>query len=367
MPRSISARTAAAQQSASRNEHSPSPAAGEVKRHRAEGDESMVADSAEPAALNTSSASSVPDVVALNVGGVRYSALRSTLLAQESSFFTSLLATLDSHRQATEAAAAAGVDDDRTEGALATVTPVDVDETGAVLIDRDGEAFRHVLNYLRGYPKPISLTKEDAAVLLDDACYYALPGFAAMLTADPALGVQPPGTITFEPGPGINAEGTRVRTSYVVNFIGEGFILAGRHTITFSVLAADYLGIGVVSDQCTSRDTEFHRVANSVVYYMTGVFYTNCPTHRKDDGFGRRYTAGDQVTVTLDMTHKTVEFFLNAQSVKIASVATAARLRFAVAMKQDSAVRIVPNPPELCAERSVGVEDAAGARSATPL
>lgn len=65
-------------------------------------------------------------LVKVNVGGTRYITTRSTLVSKGENFFTVLL------------------DNDEGNG-----VPCLRDEQGYIFIDRDGELFRHVLNYLR--------------------------------------------------------------------------------------------------------------------------------------------------------------------------------------------------------------------------
>lgn len=50
----------------------------------------------------------------------------------------------------------------------------DVDEDGSVFIERDDVAFRHLLNYLRGYPAPKTLSAREQACLKNDQEYYQL-------------------------------------------------------------------------------------------------------------------------------------------------------------------------------------------------
>jgi hypothetical protein len=249
-------------------------------------------------------------IVKLNVGGTRYDVPATTLLSQDEGTFFHLLL--------------------KGDGAT-----VERDEDGAVLIDRDGDAFRHVLQYLRGYDRFPSFSAEDLAILLDDIEYYAIPKMRPLVEDAPDER-----SLLFQAGPGVNPEGTRLRAVYAVSPIGDRFIVAGRHQISFDILAAEYLGFGVISDQCFLMDQEYHRTTNCIVYYVTGVFYSNCPTHRKEDGLSK-LEPGQRVTLLLDMDDKTIEFFVNGKSVKIQSVATAARLRFAVTMKRETAVRIV--------------------------
>jgi len=57
------------------------------------------------------------------------------------------------------------------------------DESGSVVIDRDGTHFRIILNYLRdGTLKTESLKLSVAQELLVEAQYYQLDGLVALLT-----------------------------------------------------------------------------------------------------------------------------------------------------------------------------------------
>lgn len=248
-------------------------------------------------------------VASLNVGGVHYDVPFATLLRDEGSLFSILL----------------GSD-----------YPIERDASGSILIDRDGLSFRHVLNYLRGYPKSASLSSDELALLLSDADYFVLPQLRKMLSADDPQA----GTFRFESGPGVSPECNRIRVAYCVGVIGEKFLIAGRHRVNIEVRSGDYVGIGVVSDACVCFDQEFHRIFNSAVYYMTGVFYSNFPHNRKEEGL-EKYGAGDVITMVLDMDDKTIEFSMAGKGSKVVSCATASKLKFAVVTKMHSQLRIL--------------------------
>jgi hypothetical protein len=213
-------------------------------------------------------------------------------------------------------------------------------EEGSILIDRDPDSFRHVLNYLRGY-KRVVVPDDEQALVRADIEYYHLPGMWA------ATGMEPPNySRRLLPGPGINADGTRLRVAYSVAHIGDHMLLAGRHQITFEVVSGEYLGIGLCSELCVATDQEFHKTPNCCVYYMTGVFYSNFGAARKEEGL-EKFVTGDVISVILDMDERIIEYQVRGYTAKIVSCATASRLRFAVVGKLSSGARIVPNSRSL--------------------
>lgn len=98
------------------------------------------------------------DVVFLDVGGVRFKTTTSTLLSQQSPYFESLL-------------------DERW-----------ADRKHEIFIDRDGEAFRSVLSFMRmaddGRMALIaSLTPRERAVLGDEAQYFQLSSLTNLINS----------------------------------------------------------------------------------------------------------------------------------------------------------------------------------------
>jgi hypothetical protein len=260
------------------------------------------------------------ELTTFNVGGVHHCVAKS-LLTQHP---TSLLAQLVSSPN------------------------VAVDPSGRILLDRDGETFRHILNYLRGY-KPL-LSTDEIETLLHDVQYYGLDELYATL----AHQIQPHGNV-FQYGGGTTLERNRFRSSYCVSLIGERYYMQGKHQITFEIRQCEYVGLGVVSDACACLDQEFHKTAHCCVYYMTGVFYSNYPHHKKEEGL-EKFARDDRITITLDMDDKTVSFAKMDRTVRIVQCSTATRLRFAVVMKLDSEVVIVPNTGDSSVLHSTSME-----------
>lgn len=57
-------------------------------------------------------------------------------------------------------------------------TPIQKDKDGCFFIDRDPCVFRHVVNYLRGQPLSLRLTKEEEETLLEECKFYELESMA---------------------------------------------------------------------------------------------------------------------------------------------------------------------------------------------
>eukprot|EP00388_Colpodella_angusta_P002617 GDKJ01009141.1.p1 GENE.GDKJ01009141.1~~GDKJ01009141.1.p1 ORF type:complete len:247 (+),score=10.60 GDKJ01009141.1:109-741(+) len=200
------------------------------------------------------------------------------------------------------------------------------------------------MNYARGYIPIPNLTLALAHRILCDAEYYQLEELAETMRFH-IYGTSPsqPHQLSA-PGAGINPDRNRFKTVYNVTPLGDRLLLSGRHSVTFEIKKAEYVGLGVISDECTSFDSEFHRVRNSCVYYMTGIIYTNFPIHKKEDN-AEKFVVGDFITINLDMWNHVVEFRLR-NSIKCFSCSTAVRLRFAVVMKFDSEVALVGSSSE---------------------
>ncbi|CCW69462.1 unnamed protein product [Phytomonas sp. Hart1] len=180
------------------------------------------------------------------------------------------------------------------------------------------------------------MLEEDALRRLKtDARYYGLVGLRWLLEQ---AELAPQGQ--FQPGPGVSPEQNRLRVMYGVAVVGDAVLVTGRHRITYEVLTADYVGVGLISDSCVSKDQEFHKTSNSCVYYMSGVFYSNFPYHRKEENL-EKIDNGDFISILVDMDKGFVEYKLK-NFTKMISIGRARRLRFAVTMKVSSRIRIVP-------------------------
>ncbi|GMT10437.1 hypothetical protein PFISCL1PPCAC_1734, partial [Pristionchus fissidentatus] len=117
---------------------------------------------------SSSSSSSLPSIVCLNIGGVRFATSRQTLSWIPDTFFTSLLS-----------------------GRVPTVR----DETGAIFIDRDPDVFRVILNYLR--TKQIDITAVAHSSLKHEAVYFGLTPLIKRLQLCEELEVSACGSVFF--------------------------------------------------------------------------------------------------------------------------------------------------------------------------
>ncbi|KAF8298932.1 hypothetical protein C3747_1g778 [Trypanosoma cruzi] len=274
------------------------------------------------------------DVIRLNVGDETFTVPLQLLLGKDGqeNYFDVLLGFRSSGTSRDNDDEEEEADKNRQSQ---VVQPPLLDETGALFIDRDPATFRLILNYLRGYRMLTMLNEDQLSMLKTDARYFQIRGLMD------ELGDQTPeSAVKFRPGPGVNPERNRFRVIYGVAMVGNRFLITGRHRITFQVLNSDYVGIGLVSDSCVSTDQEFHRTSHCCVYYMTGVFYSNFPHHRKEDGL-EALEKDDYVSLMVDMNRRVAEYTLK-NSAKMISLGNARKLRFAVAMKLSSSVRIVP-------------------------
>jgi len=93
----------------------------------------------------------VGDVVTLNVGGVLYTTTLGTLCAEPGS----MLAAMFSGRHT-----------------------IVTDKDGNPFLDRDGQSFKHILNYLRTGIVPANLSMYEQDMLQQDADYYAIESLA---------------------------------------------------------------------------------------------------------------------------------------------------------------------------------------------
>lgn len=216
------------------------------------------------------------------------------------------------------------------------IIPIQRDKDGIIFLDRDPTVFRHIANYLRGYEKFDKLDGNLAKRIRIDAKFFRLPKLLQLLDEGNSK------NLCFRPGPGVSPEGDRLRVAFGIAIVGEEEMVTGRHSITFEVLLDDYIGVGIVSEACTSTDHEFHKTPCCCVYYMSGVFYNNYPHHRKEEMSENvvRFGAGDRITIDVELDKGYAEFTVKNVS-KIISIGKSKRLRFAIAAKGNSSVRIV--------------------------
>ena len=190
------------------------------------------------------------DIVTFNVGGVHHSISKSIIMKQPQSMLCRLV----------------------------TCDNVQRDAAGRIELDRDSHVFRHILNYLRGYKSQLS--SSELGMVLYDLDYYGLDALADVVRSQ----TSPPAN-AFQYGGGTNLERNRFRSHYSVSLLGEHFYMQGKHSVTFEIRRCEYVGLGVISDYCVSLDQEFHKTTHCCVYYMTGVFYSNYPHHKKEEGW----------------------------------------------------------------------------------
>eukprot|EP00796_Vickermania_ingenoplastis_P005313 gene5313-3815_t len=253
------------------------------------------------------------ETVLLNVGGKLFEVPTKTLLgADEGSLFHSMLSLQGN-----------------------PIIPIMRDEKGAIFVDRDPAVFRHILNYLRGYRKIDKIDGTMQKLLRLDAEFFRLPRLVELLE-------EKHQTLQFRPGPGVNPDRDRLRVAFGVALVGENDLVTGKHRITFKILAEEYVGVGIVSDACANTDHEFHKTPQCCVYYMSGVFYSNYPHHKKEEisDTVSRFGKGDCIDIEVDMDKGLAEFRIGT-AVKLISIGKAKRLRFAVTAKANSTVEIV--------------------------
>lgn len=119
----------------------------------------------EPHALGEAAAKQSWRYILLNVGGVRYTTLLETLTRVPGSMLATMFDGLDAEEDTR----------DQADGGRFALPK---DPTGAFIIDRDGQSFRHVLNFLRHdgpSPCPLPQSIEDRTILAVEAEYYMLP------------------------------------------------------------------------------------------------------------------------------------------------------------------------------------------------
>lgn len=260
-------------------------------------------------------ASSNVAVLRLNVGGKLFSVPVDTLVSRDNnSYFHSLLEMREN-----------------------PFVQIQLDGDGNIFIDRDPDVFVHIVNYLRGYEKFGKVEGTMLKKLRIDAAYYRLFSLLHLIEDDKR------DQIRFRDGPGVNPDGDRLRVAFGVAVVGNHDLVTGKHSISFQVVADEYVGIGLVSDACVNKDHEFHKTPGCSVYYMSGVFYSNYPHHKKEEASDTivRFGSGDRIDVSLNMEKGYAEFTIKNVS-KLISIGRTKRLRFAVTAKANSTVRILP-------------------------
>ncbi len=137
--------------------------------------ENQNAPPAPPPPHPTMADSACSPIVHLNVGGVRFTTSRQTLLS------TAVAGTSVS---AANASASSGMAVNETffTALLSGRISSQVDETGAIFIDRDPDLFRIILNYLRARNLSLSGTGVSVKQLLHEAEYYGIASLARQLT-----------------------------------------------------------------------------------------------------------------------------------------------------------------------------------------
>jgi hypothetical protein len=270
-------------------------------------------------------------IVAVNIGGTRFQVARSTLA--KCSFFRALL-----------------------HAASNTVFPVDRDDFGALMVDRSPRVFRLILMLLHGQLVPQIMTAASRDNVRDDVLYYGVDeelvprGLSPCAgDAEGAAGGAPTEEgLVFDCGPGTSGDRRRLRTGFLVSCLNEDCFVAGRHTVTFRIHAADYIGVGVVDDTFATFDAEFHKRPNSAVYYWTGLLFNNFRSVQRSET-RHPFAAGSLVTMVLDFTQRHLQFITDGTLVRTISTGDAKRLKFAVVMKGAADLSVVDSADNVAA------------------
>eukprot|EP00658_Telonema_sp_P-2_P048841 TRINITY_DN37143_c0_g1_i1.p1 TRINITY_DN37143_c0_g1~~TRINITY_DN37143_c0_g1_i1.p1 ORF type:complete len:293 (-),score=56.12 TRINITY_DN37143_c0_g1_i1:124-1002(-) len=235
------------------------------------------------------------------------------------------------------------------------------DANGVLFFDRDPEVFELLLSVMRASRSHVIMSPEKAEMVLHDAVFYQLDNIklqkACVATADGTLQLffdyhnkkNPTATMDqlSHVGPNINVQRSRFRSVYSVCPVGETFITGGEHSCTFRINASEYVGVGMISEHCDTMDSEFHKIRNCCVFYMSGVLYSNFPHHEKRET-NMKYGDGSIITISVNMDQRTIIFKINDGDPVIISCVTAQRLRFVAVMKNQSSVCLFftsPRPP----------------------
>jgi len=110
-------------------------------------------------------------------------------------------------------------------------------------------------------------------------------------------------TVSFDTRTATNTAGT-----YEVATGNEAFE-DGLHIWRLKINVCVYVGIGIVDTAMTNYSAEFHLQAGCYVYYWSGPGYTN----GRSDGNIEGFTAGDVITIVLNMSTKTLFLVKNGQ------------------------------------------------------
>ena len=180
--------------------------------------------------------SDVPDeIVKLNVGGASFSCTSSTLLSEASRLADDYLGQFASNMK---------------------------DSNGVPFYDRDGETFRHVMCYLRGYP--LRLRPTDVALLAEEANFFGIHGLRVLTGALPSEDSS-----TFVPGAGVRSDGRAAQSSKLTALVGRPIEAREKAQVTIRLEKATHVCIGLVPED-TQLDGDIFGIPHSVVYGSDG-------------------------------------------------------------------------------------------------
>eukprot|EP00672_Neobodo_designis_P021762 CAMPEP_0174830734 /NCGR_PEP_ID=MMETSP1114-20130205/2689_1 /TAXON_ID=312471 /ORGANISM="Neobodo designis, Strain CCAP 1951/1" /LENGTH=311 /DNA_ID=CAMNT_0016064537 /DNA_START=24 /DNA_END=959 /DNA_ORIENTATION=- len=237
---------------------------------------------------------------------------------------------------------------------------VDRDPSGAILVDRDPAAFADVVTMLQGFGTFAFPSHERLQMLLADIDFYGVDAElvsgplrmcqASLLHTSPDPEVVPgpidTNSMRLRPGACVFTDGRRLRNSYHVCPLSRESIVAGESFVSVRACDIEYVGIGVISEEVTSFDAEFHKVKNCAVFYMSGLMFTNFGPHRRDET-RVTWTPGDVITAVLSMDERTLSFWKADSFVRAVHIGSARALRFAVVLKDNSEVHVVDTPADV--------------------
>lgn len=213
----------------------------------------------------TEAAASTADadyVITLNVGGTIITTLKSTLCSTPSRL---------------------------AEWAETNFPNIPRDSKGRPFIDRDATSFSHILDYLRGYGLPSK--SDDLVVVAEDATFYEMESLKH------EVGLDPPSTWQFAPGPGVQESGMEFSTSDIVGICGTEPLATGLvHTMVFRVDKCELVSIGVVAFEGVHYDAQLRHQKQSLSYSNTGEFVQNWSDEPIYEA-GVPYKNSDEITV----------------------------------------------------------------------